>query len=133
MKHHEELVSGAVKQLNPIFENSKQSMYLYLDNAHKACNPNFSKMLGYGSPEEWSKMDVNFPEVFVASKSRKALVTAFQNAMDQHVGSSLDIVWKKKDGKEVESNVILVPYSYEGHLLALHFVTKKRVAESRSR
>ena len=70
-------------------------------------------------------MDVNFPEAFVSSKSRKTLVTAYQKAMEQHVGSSIDVTWKRKDGKDVASNVILVPYSYEGHLMALHFITKK--------
>jgi hypothetical protein len=69
---------------------------------------------------------VNFPEVFVAPKSRKALVTAYQNVMDNHDGSSIDVVWKRKDGKEADTNVILVPFLYEGHQLALHFITKKK-------
>ena len=124
-KHHEQLISGAVEQLKLIFDKSQQGIYLYLDNTHKWCNSNFSKMLGYASPEEWSKLDVNFPEVFVASKSRKALVSAYQDAMDHHVGSCIDIVWKKKDGKDASSNVILIPYAYEGHPMALHFVSKK--------
>jgi len=68
-------------------------------------------------------MDVNFPEVFVASKSRKTLVGNYQKAMEKHLGSSFDIVWKRKDGKETSSNVILVPFAYQGHHFALHFVS----------
>ena len=114
-----------MEQLSQIFKASKQSIYLYLDNTHKSCNSNFSKLLGYDSPEEWSKMDVNFPEVFVSSKSRKTLVTAYQKAMEQHIGSTIGVTWKRKDGKDVNSDVILVPYAYGGHLMALHFITKK--------
>ena len=91
----------------------------------KSCNSNFSKLLGYSSPEEWARVDVNFPEVFVSSKSRKTLVTAYQKAMEEQIGSTIDVAWKRKDGKNVNSAVILVPYSYGGHLMALHFITKK--------
>ena len=125
MKHHEELISNAMEQLGQIFQGSKQSVYLYLDNTHKSCNSNFAKLLGYSSPEEWSSMDVNFPEVFVSSKSRKTLVTAYQKAMEEQIGSTINVTWKRKDGKDVSSEVILVPYSHGGHLMALHFITKK--------
>ena len=114
-----------MEQLAQIFEGSKQSIYLYLDNTHKSCNSNFSKLLGYSSPDEWSRMDVNFPEVLVSNKSRKTLVTTYQKAMEEQVGSAINVTWKRKDGKDVNSEVILVPYSYGGHLMALHFITKK--------
>ncbi len=125
MKHHEELVKGLVEQLKPVFENSQQSIYLYLDNTHKWCNQNFSRLLGYSSPEEWSKLDVNFPEVFVSEKSRKTLVGAYQKAMDHMAGSTVNVAWKRKNGKEEETSVILVPISYQGHTFALHFIAKK--------
>ena len=70
-------------------------------------------------------MDVNCPEVFVSSKSRKTLVTAYQKAMEEQIGSTINVTWKRKDGKDVSSEVILVPYSHGGHLMALHFITKK--------
>ncbi len=126
MKHHEQLVTGAADQLATIFNKSQQAIYLYMDNTHKWCNPNFSRMLGYKSPKEWSKLDVNFPEVFVASKSRKALVNAYQKAMEKRAGSTIDVVWKGKDGKETASSVILIPFAFEGHQMALHFITEKR-------
>jgi len=125
MKHHQQLVEGAAESLGPILSRSKQAVYVYLDNAHKACNSNFSKMLGYKTPREWAKLDVNFPEVFVDPKSRRALVSAYQKAMENQVGSSLEVTWKRKDGKTIPSSVILVPYVHEGHLFALHFITKK--------
>ena len=122
-----------MEQLAQIFQESKQSIYLYLDNTHKSCNSNFSKLLGYSSPEEWTRMDVNFPEVFVSIKSRKTLVTAYQKAMEEKIGSTIDVTWKRKDGKDVNSAVIPVPYSYGGHLMALPFIAKKSAKRQSSR
>jgi len=44
-------------------------------------------------------------------------------AMERMVASTIKISWKKKAGGTVETIVILVPIEFEGHLLALHFVT----------
>src|SRR3989338_8317019 len=100
-KHHEQLIDGISKQFKEILENSGQGMYIYLDDIHKICNEKFAKMLGYTSAKDWS------------------------SAMEKGIGSSFDINWKTKNGKSLKTNVILVPIAFEGHLMALHFVTKK--------
>ena len=119
--HHEDLIGGISRQLEPLFKNSTQGIYIYLDESHKACNEKFSSLLGYESPEEWAALEP-FTEKLVAEKSQEALVTAYQNAMENFEGSSQEIVWKKKDGSEVSKTVILVPVAYEGHTVALHFI-----------
>ena len=119
--HHEDLIGGISRQLEPLFKNSTQGIYIYLDESHKACNEKFSSLLGYESPEEWAALEP-FTEKLVAEKSQEALVTAYQNAMEKFEGSSQEIVWKKKDGSEVSKTVILVPITYEGHTVALHFI-----------
>jgi len=35
------------------------------------------------------------------------------------------IPWRRKDGGSVRANVILAPFPFEDHLLALHYVTEK--------
>jgi len=35
------------------------------------------------------------------------------------------IPWRRKDGGSVRANVILAPFPFEDHLLALHYVTVK--------
>jgi hypothetical protein len=122
---HEALVSGLLKQMKEIFENSEQAMYLYLDDVHKACNKRFADLLGYESPKAWAAGDEPFPLAFVASKSRRTLVSAYQDAMERFVGSTIDVTWQAKSGRTVESQVILVPIAYEGHLFALHFITQR--------
>lgn len=122
---HGEIVSGFFKEQSEIFSSSGQGMYAYLDDDCRVCNSKFAKLLGYSSPEEWFKVDVHgaFPDAFVDGKSQRILVTAYQKAMEQKTGSTIKVTWKTKSGGTVDTTVILVPIAYQGHLLALHFIS----------
>lgn len=122
---HEALVSGLYRQMKDIFENSEQAMYLYLDDVHKVCNKRFADLLGYESPKAWAAVNEPFPMVFVAAKSRRPLVAAYQEAMERFVGAALDVTWQAKSGRTVETRVILVPVAYEGHVFALHYISPR--------
>ncbi len=121
--NHDDLMQSIASEYADIFENSEQGVYIYLSDTDKICNEKFAKLLGYGSPEEWAKIEMSFPMAFVADESQETLVAAFQDAMDKMAGSVNVITWKKKDGSTVNTNVILVPIVHTGHLLALHFVS----------
>jgi carbohydrate-binding DOMON domain-containing protein len=121
-KHHEELVNGLYEQMKKIFESSEQAMYLYLDDTHKACNSKFAALLGYKSPKEWAEVKGAL-EPFVAEKSQETLSSTYWNAMNKMIASKIPVTWKKKNGGTVDTNVILVPMAYAGHLFAVHFVS----------
>ena len=128
MHHHDDhadLIGNFYKEQKEIFDSSNQGMYAFLDDDNRICNAKFAKMLGYTSPKEWSDVDVDgsFPDAFIAEKSQQALVEAYQNAMENGVGSTLLVSWKKKSGGSVETTVILVPIIYQGHLIALHYIS----------
>ncbi len=123
---HENVIAGIAKQLRTVLEGSKQGVYVYLDDTHKICNQRMADLLGYGSVEEWSGVDARFTEAFVDDESRNALVSAYQRAMADKVGSCVDVTWRKRAGGSVKTKVILVPISYEGSMLALHFITMAR-------
>jgi len=57
---HSDLIKKAKEHLNVIFEGSKQSIYLFLDDENKVCNKKFAELLGYNSPEEWSNVKESF-------------------------------------------------------------------------
>ena len=101
--HHEELMAEIAKLYHPMLDDSKQSIYIYLDDNHKVCNKKFASLLGYKSPEEWASSKTSFTDSFVDKSSQNALVTAFQNAMENFSGSHFDVTWKKKDGKSVKT------------------------------
>lgn len=122
--HHEDLIESLTNEYQALLNNSKQGIYIYLDDTSKICNKLFATLLGYSSAKEWASVTTSFPEAFVDDSSQNTLVSAYQDAMEHGIGSANEITWRKKDGKTVRSNVILVPIVYDGHLFALHFVTK---------
>src|SRR3989344_1691248 len=121
--HHESLISGISEQMKHLLDNSDHAIYIYLDDTHKVCNKKYAALLGFKSPQEWAKIGDPLNET-VVDKSRKNLVTAYRNAMEKGKGSSVKVTWKKKSGGKVNTNVILVPIMYNGHAMALHFVSK---------
>ena len=121
-EHHEELVNGLYDQMKPILEGSDQPIFIYLDDNHKACNQKFASMLGFKSPKEWAEKQ-GFLEVYVTEKSRETLSTAYWNAMQKMVASTIPMIWMKSDGASIESTMILVPMFFQGHMFSVHFVT----------
>lgn len=121
--HHDGLMQSITEKYVDMFAHSRQGMYLFLDDAHKVCNEKFSTLLGYKSPDEWANVETSFPDAFVAQDSQETLISAFQDAMEDMIGSTNTISWKKKDGSTVSTDVILVPIVHERHLFALHFVS----------
>ncbi len=121
--HHEELIKSISKEYQDILANSNQGIYIYLDDIHKICNKKFAELLGYQSEAEWAKIEQPFRSVFVDDQSQEILVSSYIDAMEKNIGSTNKIVWRKKDGSTLNSTVILVPISHNGHLFALHFIT----------
>ncbi|MEA3137614.1 MAG: hypothetical protein QOC71_1895 [Thermoplasmata archaeon] len=117
------ILAKATQQLRTLFEESGQAMYLFLDDHNKSCNKRFAQLLGYASPEAWAAVHTSFPTAFVAPASQETLVDTYQAAMNDGVATSVPITWKRKDGKTVSSQVILVPLDIDGTRLALHFIT----------
>ena len=123
IEHHEELIRGISKQMKPILESSEQAIYIYLDDVHKVCNKKFASLLGYGSPDEWARVEEPMLEVSVDKRSQETLVETYNRAMEKMTGSTIPVTWKKKSGGTVDTTVMLVPIAYDGTLFALHFVS----------
>ncbi len=120
---HNSLIKELAAEYEEILADSDQAIYIFLDDDTKICNKKFSDLLGYESPQTWSDSHGNFTDLFVANESQRALVSAYQKAMEKFAGSESSITWKTADGKTVDTKVILVPIVFQHHLLALHFVS----------
>ena len=121
--HHEELVKGITAQLKPILDKSPQAIYVYLDDTHKACNKKFADLLGYKSAREWQ--DTEAPLADVVEEDQERVIAAYENASEKMQASSLDVrLTNVKTGKTIKTNVIMVPVAYDGHIFALHFISK---------
>ena len=122
-QHHQELIKGITAQLKPIMDKSAQAIYVYLDDTHKACNKKFADLLGYKSAMEWA--DTEAPLADVVEADQEKVIAAYENASEKMLASSLDIrLTNIKTNKPVKVNVIMVPVAYDGHVFALHFISK---------
>ena len=122
-QHHEELVKGITAQLKPIMDKSPQAIYVYLDDTHKACNKKFADLLGYKSAKEWA--DTEAPLADVVEADQEKVIAAYENASEKMVASSLDVRFTNvKTDKPIKTKVIMVPIAYDGHIFALHFISK---------
>jgi hypothetical protein len=45
--------------------------------------------------------------------------------MNNSVSSAIDVTWKKKSRETVDTTVFLAPSVYEGHRLAMHFISER--------
>jgi hypothetical protein len=122
-RQHEEWLAAIAIQLAPIFDNSKEGVYLYLDDQHKICNERLAKMWGYVSAAEWAATP-DFLESFVATQAGREQVS--QN-YHQHIHRELtafrqQFAVRTKTGTEIECEVDTVPYSFEGQVFAYAFV-----------
>ncbi len=121
--HHEHLIKELTTQLEPVFSNSPQGVYLYLDDTHKTCNKKFADMLGYASPKEW--VENEYPVEDVAEKDRDNVIQAYMDASRNLIASSVTATCVRKDGKKIKTEVLMVPITYKNEVFALHFVSAK--------
>lgn len=119
--HHEDVINKVKEHLTPILEGSRQGIYVYLDEIHKFCNARFAELLGYLGPDEWASVE-SFMH-FVDPESQEVLVSTYQKTMQLMTSSMINVTWLKKDGTRVPSTCIMVPFSCDGHVMALHFIT----------
>jgi PAS domain S-box-containing protein len=121
---HEVLLQEIKEEFAEILSQTSQGVYIYQDDPHWICNDRFATMMGYASAAEVAgASEESLLDAIVAPESQQQVVDAYMNAVENKVASTIHVVWKKKDGGSVHTQVIFVPISYKGNLLAIHFVT----------
>ena len=122
-EHHWELVRGLAEQLKPIFDNSPQGIYLYLDDTHKTCNKQFAALLGYESVQAWEEVDAPLADVVEAHQSR--VIETYERASEKMEAGSLKVTMKNPGtGDLIKVDTIAVPVAYQGHVMVLYFLNK---------
>ena len=120
---HKAFMNIVKKQFGALLDYSEQAMYVYLDDHHNMCNKRFAAMLGY-KPTQLAPGKDAFSLDMVEVKSQKAIISAYRNAMEKGICSTISVTWLKKGGSKVRTRVTLVPVPFEGQIAALHFISK---------
>lgn len=123
-EHHQHLINELTEQLEPIFSNSPQAVYLYLDDTHKMCNQKFSDMVGYKSIEEWVNNET--PVADISEEDQSKVIEAYGAASENYEASLVSATVVKKDGTRIKTKVIMVPITYKGEVFVLHFISEEK-------
>ncbi len=121
-EHHEHLIKELSEMLAPVFENSPQAIYLYLDDEHKNCNQKFADLLGYSSIDKW--LENMTPVSDISEEDQSKVIEAYGKASQGMEASQLSAHAIKKDGSKIEVDIIMVPITYRGEVFVLHFISQ---------
>ncbi len=102
-------------------QQSPDGVYLWLDEAHKACNERLADLFGF-TVEEWREAQP-FLESFVAEGDRAHYSWNYHN----RVGAlAFPVTFRfrglRKDGSTFSAETDMVPISCRGYPVAYHFV-----------
>ncbi len=124
--HPQELLLNHLQnEFAEIFTQSSQGAYIYLDDPHWICNERLATLFGYASSHDLHAATASstFLETLVAPESQQVVADTYWNTVNQKVGATARVTMKKKDGATLPMNVIFVPISYQGTVMALHFMS----------
>ena len=120
---HDQAVEELAEHLRPVFEQSPDGVYVWLDETNKRCNNKLAKLFGY-TVEEWEAVG-DFANTFVADPDRGVYVWNFQNRV---AGLGFPVTFRfrgrRKDGSTFDAETDMVPLTYGGHTFAYHFVRR---------
>ncbi len=118
---HEQATEELAGHLRPLFEQSRDGVYIWLDETNKRCNERLAGMFGY-SVEEW-EATTDFAHTFVADADRGHYVWNYQNRIATLAfPATFRFEGRRRDGSTFDAEVDMIPLTYGGHRFAYHFV-----------
>src|SRR5436190_2150385 len=118
---HSDIMQGLQEQFAPLFEESTDGVYLWLDETNAICNEKLARMFGY-TVAEWQSA-VPFLESFVAEDDRKIFSMNYHNCVAR-LAHPVTFRFRglRKDGTTFAAETDMIPLVYQGHPVAYHFV-----------
>jgi PAS domain-containing protein len=118
---HVKILRELGEQFKPMFEKSRDGIYVYIDEVHKICNERFARMFGL-TVAEWQAME-GFVNKHAAEADQATIIDAFQRHIHQELTPArLRVTCLRKDRSSFKAEIDMIPFSWSGEMLALHFV-----------
>jgi PAS domain S-box-containing protein len=119
----ESIIRELAEHFRPVFEQSTDGVYLWLDEAHKACNEKLADLFGL-TVEEWRKAEP-FLDNFVAEEDRAIYSWNYHNRV---AALAFPVTFRFRarhnDGSVFAAETDMIPISYKGYAVAYHFVRR---------
>lgn len=118
---HDDVIPELAEHLRPIFEQSPDGVYVWLDEHHMSCNERLAGMFGM-TVEEWSA-EPGFLQRFVHEEDQGLFSWNYWNRVQPH---AFPVTFRfrglRRDGSTFSAETDMIPLSYGGHTVAYHFV-----------
>jgi PAS domain S-box-containing protein len=122
---HEHFLREMLEQFKPVFEQSPDGVYLYLDDRHKICNERLSNMLGF-TVKDWSAVP-NFMAGFVIEKDQEMFARNYRHQVATLTHPvTFRFGARRKDGSTFTAETDIIPLTWHGYPVAYHFVREVR-------
>ncbi len=120
-EEHEEILREMLDQFGPVFQNSPEGVYLYLDDVHKVCNDKLARMFGM-TAKEWSSTPT-FLADFVEEEDQEMVANNYHHHVAQLTHPvRFRFKARRKDGSKFTAETDMIPISWRGYPIAYHFV-----------
>lgn len=118
---HVKILKELSEQFQPLFKNSPDGIYLYIDEVHKICSDRLARMFGL-TVAEWEAME-GFVNKHAAAEDQATIVNNF----DKHIHQTLTPVrfrftGIRKDGTRFKAETDMIPFPWRGEMIAFHYV-----------
>ena len=117
---HVQILPELKEQFTPLFQNSQEGIYLYLDEVHKICSEKFASMFGL-TVKEWEEME-GFVNKHAVEKDQELIINNYHSHIHQTLTPTrFQFTGVRKDGSKFKVETDMIPFPWRGEVLALHF------------
>jgi PAS domain-containing protein len=118
---HALVIQELAAQFGPLFGESTDGVYLWLDDDHKICNDRLASLFGQ-TVQEWCSAP-SFLDSSVADEDRHNFAWNYHHSV---ANLSHPVTFRfralRKDGSTFAAETDMIPISHRGHAIAYHFV-----------
>jgi PAS domain S-box-containing protein len=119
---HDEVTPMLAEHLGPIFEQSPDGVYVWLDEHHWMCNQRFAELFGYGSPSELNDTPGLLQRIVHEDDQQLFSWSYWNRVQALAFPSTIRFTGVRKDGSTCQAESDMIPLTFGGHTFAYHFV-----------
>jgi PAS domain S-box-containing protein len=120
---HDDVIPQLAEHLRPIFQNSPDGVYIWLDETHWTCNERLASLFGYTVDE--LENSPNLLQRVVHEEDQGSFSWNYWNRVQELAfPATFRFRGRHKDGTFLQAETEMIPLTYGGHTIAYHFMRR---------
>ena len=119
---HDVATKELAEHLAPIFEESPDGVYVWLDEEHWTCNTRFAAIFGYEGPDELNDTPHLLQRIVHEDDQQLFSWHYWNRVQARSFPVTFRFIGVLKDGSTVPVETDMIPLTFGGHTFAYHFV-----------